>query len=641
MDFFQSQDRARRNTGLLLGLYFAAVISIVLLMNVLVFFLAGFQDSYIAATQQVAYDWQVFVGVSVVVIALVGLGSLYRIHSLSQGGQSVAEMLDGALLVDAQGDIRKRQLLNIVEEMAIASGTPVPPVYLIPDQAINAFAAGYSPGDAVIGITQGALENLNRDQLQGVVAHEFSHILNGDMRLNIRLMGVLYGILLLAVVGRIILFSARGGRSSKRDNGAAWVLAIGLGMFALGYVGKLFGTLIKAAVSRQREFLADASAVQFTRHPAGISGALKRIGGYEQGSILQNPESEEMSHAFFCGGVSFAFGALTSTHPPLAERIKRLEPEWSGDYLSENVPESSASRGKQGVATSSAVGGLVAGFGAQSQHSAGQKIDAEHVLNTMGHPDATQLNLARQLIAAIPDALAVAAREPYSARAVVYLLLLDADAKIRDQQLTHLAAIADGNVMQCLQAMLPLRDQLVPAVRLPLLELTMPALRQLTQGQYVVFKDNIDALIRADQKMSLSEWALQKFVSKHLGEAFDRYQRRAGKKTLSAVREHCSMLLSMLAYSDATSSTEPDVVFAKGRYQLDIEVSLLPRESMSLEALNVSVDALTDLRPLLKPRLLKACITTITADGIATPVEIELVRTVADTLDCPMPPISF
>jgi uncharacterized tellurite resistance protein B-like protein len=169
----------------------------------------------------------------------------------------------------------------------------------------------------------------------------------------------------------------------------------------------------------------------------------------------------------------------------------------------------------------------------------------------------------------------------------------------------------------------------------------MPALRQLTQGQYVVFKDNIDALIRADQKMSLSEWALQKFVSKHLGEAFDRHQRRAGKKTLSAVREHCSMLLSMLAYSDATSSTEPDVVFAKGRYQLDIEVSLLPRERMSLEALNVSVDALTDLRPLLKPRLLKACIATITADGIATPVEIELVRTVADTLDCPMPPISF
>lgn len=641
MDFFQSQDRARRNTGLLLGLYVAAVVSIILLMNVLVFFAAGFQDSAAMATQQVAYDWRVFVGISVVVVALVGLGSLYRIHSLSQGGQTVAEMLDGALLVDAQGDIRKRRLLNIVEEMAIASGTPVPPVYLIPDQAINAFAAGYSPGDAVIGITQGALENLNRDQLQGVIAHEFSHILNGDMRLNIRLMGVLYGILLLAVVGRIILFSARGGRSSKRDNGAAWVLAIGIGMFALGYVGKLFGTLIKAAVSRQREFLADASAVQFTRYPAGISGALKRIGGYEQGSILQNPESEEMSHAFFCGGVSFAFGALTSTHPPLAERIKRLEPSWDGDYLSQNVPESNVERDTQGADSGSAASGLVAGFGAQSQHSRGQKVNPEHVFNTMGHPDATQLSLARQLIAAIPDALADSAREPYSARAVVYLLLLDADVIIRDRQLTNLTASADRNVMQRLHDLLPLREQLVPAIRLPLLELTMPALRQLTHAQYVLFKANIDALIRADQKMGLSEWALQKFVSKHLGEAFDRHQRRAGNKRYPAVRKDCALLLSMLAYSDATSGTEPSVAFGKGREHLDIDISLLPRESMSLELLNVSVDALTGLQPLLKPRLLKACIATITADGVATPVEIELVRTVADTLDCPMPPISF
>jgi Zn-dependent protease with chaperone function len=181
-------------------------------------------------------------------------------------------MLDGVLLVDAQGDVKKRRRLNIVEEMAIASGTPVPPVYLIPGQAINTFAAGYSPGDAVIGISLVALENLNRDQLQEVIAHEFSHILNGDMRLNIRLMGVLYGILL---------------------------RAIGPGMFALGYIGKFFGTLIKAAVSSQRDFLADASAVQITRHPAGISGALKRIGEYEQVAILQNPESEEMSHAFF------------------------------------------------------------------------------------------------------------------------------------------------------------------------------------------------------------------------------------------------------------------------------------------------------------------------------------------------------
>jgi len=224
----------------------------------------------------------------------------------------IAELIDGELLVNAQGDLNKQKLLNVVEEMAIASGTPVPPVYLIGDPAINAFAAGYSPGDAVIGVTYGAMENLNRDQLQGVIAHEFSHILNGDMRLNIRLIGILYGILMLALLGRTILSGSRGrGRTS------AGVLAFGAGLMVVGYLGQFFGDLIKAAVSRQREFLADASAVQFTRNREGIAGALKRIGGYKDGSILQHPESAQLSHTFFSEGVSFSFASLMATHPPL------------------------------------------------------------------------------------------------------------------------------------------------------------------------------------------------------------------------------------------------------------------------------------------------------------------------------------
>ncbi|MDB9917980.1 M48 family metallopeptidase [Pseudomonadales bacterium] len=624
MDFFQHQDKARRNTKLLLALYAAAVISIVLLTNLLVIVVSGFFDSASLMASSEGYDWGLFLMVSMLVILLIGLGSLYRIHSLSKGGSVIAEMLDGQLLIDPHGSLEKRRLLNVVEEMAIAAGTPVPPVYIIPDESINAFAAGYSPGDAIIGVTEGALQNLSRDQLQGVIAHEFSHILNGDMRLNIRLMGVLYGILMLAVIGRIVLNGSRFRSSSKR-NGSA-ILAVGLGLLILGYLGKFFGALIKAAVSRQREYLADASAVQFTRYPRGISGALKRIGGYPQGTVLANPESEEISHAFFCSGVNFAFGALMSTHPPLADRIKRLEPNWNGEYLTHNEPDQSLPTEGAGPLLSSFAGAAI-------------RINADAVFQTMGQPGGAQLSHARSLLALIPNELLNAARETFSARAIVYLLLLDQDTAVRQRQLNLLQNAADAAVLQRLHEILPLFPAIEPIMRLPLLEIAMPALRQMTRVQYEAFKTNIHELVIADQKMSLSEWALQKFVTKHLGEAFDGAHRRPKYKGYAAVRDQCAQLLSVLAYTDVTSTTDPQVAFAVGQELLGLDIELVDKTSLSLNNLNACIDTLAELRPLLKPRLLKACVATITADGIATPVEVELVRTVADSLDCPMPPV--
>jgi Zn-dependent protease with chaperone function len=631
MDFFQSQDRARRNTKLLLGLYVAAVVCIILLTNVLVLMVGGLQTSASMGGAETGFSWGLFLGVSLLVVMMVGLGSAYRIHALSKGGSVVAEMLDGELLLDAGGDLEKRRLLNVVEEMALAAGTPVPPVYLIPDAAINAFAAGYSPGDAVIGITQGALHNLNRDQLQGVVAHEFSHILNGDMRLNIRLMGVLYGILMLAVVGRLVLHGSRGRSSSKRDGGGA-ILAIGLGLLVLGYVGKFFGSLIKAAVSRQREYLADASAVQFTRYPAGISGALKRIGGYEAGSVLQHPESEELSHAFFSSGVSFAFGSLMSTHPPLEERIRRLDPGWDGGYITQVMPDRSESAPKPEVA------GMASGFAGGGVHT-GVRINAEQVFDAMGQPGAAQLAEARHVLAAIPQALLSAARQTYSARALVYLLLLDQVPSVRAVQMAHLAGAADATVVDALNKMLAQAAGIELFMRLPLLEIAMPALRQLSHRQYTVFMANIDVLIRADKKLGLGEWALQKYVSKHLGEAFEQRHRAPRHLDLAVVRDDCARLLSVLAYTDATSTTVPAEAFAMGQAQLGMAMVLLAKADLGARALDAAVDNLAELRPLLKPRLLKACIATITADGIATAQEVELVRTIADALDCPMPPI--
>lgn len=619
MDFFSSQDHARRKTKLLLVLFVLAVLSIILLTNLLLIVVASFGNTAAMAQGGVRYSWETFLLVSLVVVGVVGLGSVYRVLSLAKGGEAVADMMGGKLLLEPGDDLRKRRLLNIVEEMAIASGTPVPPVYVIADDAINAFAAGFSPSDAVIGITEGAINNLDRDQLQGVIAHEFSHILNGDMRLNIRLMGVLFGIVMLAVIGRIILSP---GRISRRDGGAAIALA-GLGLFVLGYLGKFFGTLIKAAVSRQREFLADASAVQFTRNPQGIAGALKRIGGYSPGSVVADGHSEEISHAFFAEGVKFRFASLTSTHPPLDVRIRRIDPRWDGNFQSgppTPVPESEAAA-------------LTSGF------VAGGSSSTAHALDDIGHPKPEQLDLARGLIAAIPARLSEAAHEPCSARALVYLVLLDTDPLVRSRQIDHLAESADPFVFSRFQALLQDHGSVAPGMRLPLIEMALPALRQLSRDQYARVKDNIAALIRADNRVGLSEWALQKYLTRNLEAALEGRPPVLKQLNLPQLGNECGVLLSMLAYADASTHGEPERAFDAGRGALGLAITLAPKNQLALGRLNEAVDRLARLHPLQKPKLLKACIATVAADQVVVAVEEELVRAIADALDCPMPPL--
>ncbi|MCS5585744.1 MAG: M48 family metallopeptidase [Pseudomonadales bacterium] len=623
MDFFEAQNLARRNTRFLLLLFLLAVASLIILTNLLIFVFVNFQDSAHIAMGQYYFSWEVFFTSTCGVVLLITLASLFRLLSLRKGGAVIAELMDGELLVNAQGDLNKHKLLNVVEEMAIASGTPVPPVYLIGDPAINAFAAGYSPGDAVIGVTHGAMENLTRDQLQGVIAHEFSHILNGDMRLNIRLMGILYGILMLALVGRTIL---RGVRVRGRGRGRAGttILVLGAGLMMVGYLGQFFGNLIKAAVSRQREFLADASAVQFTRNPEGIADALKRIGGYKIGSVLQHPESAEISHTFFSEGVSFSFASLMATHPPLPERIKRIEPLWNGGFLESTPPEPPTSAGStEGVM----------GF------SSSVNIDADEVLNHIGNPQQSQVDLARQIIAALPDDYTAAAREPYSARALVYLLMLNQSNEARTQQLSHLKASSDLGVYDALEELISHEHLLNPEMKLPLLEIALPTLRQLSYAQYKMFMANLNVLIRADGRVGLSEWAVLKMISKHLGEVFEAKHTRVRHDTLESVRSHCEVLLSLLAYCDKQSGVSPDVAFVAGKSELGLEVQLKDKKDLNFKKMNAALDALAELHPLRKPKLIKACIKTISADQVVSVIESELLRTIADTLECPMPPM--
>ena len=645
MDFFKSQDIARKNTGRLVVFFSLAVLLLIVMTNLVVMLAFGYLNArdLSSDTHFILFDWEIFFKVGVVVVAVVALGSLYKIRSLAGGGARVAEMMEGELIIDGSDDINKKKILNVVEEMAIASGMPVPPVYLINEQGINAFAAGYSPSDAVIGITRGAIETLSRDQLQGVIAHEFSHIFNGDMRLNIRLIGILHGITVIGVIGYYMLRTSSRSRRSKNGGG---LVGLGIGLMVIGYAGTFFGNLIKAGVSRQREYLADASAVQFTRSRDGIAGALKRIGGNTFGSVLTNPNAAEISHTLFCQGVTGFLNGLFATHPPLERRIQRIQPDWNGkydassaadDYKHEDIGDGTIEY--DGQVQGKAREATITGKETMSTIAAVMASDA--IFEQIGQPTSSHLGYAHEIMAGIPDVLVKAVHEPYSARAVIYFLVLDEDEEIRGKQLRHLELSADIKVYEETTRLIRQTSGLRTEHRLPLVEMALSTLRQLTKTQYNLFKENLVVLIKADDKISLSEWAIQKIVFHHLDAVFGRKSISMHQyKSLVQTRYSCSVLLSILVYSTTQDGLSQQGVFNKAKQELgNIDITFLLKNRLDLGKLNKALNDLVQLKPLVKPRLLKACAACIIADKQISPVEAELFRAISDTLDCPMPPL--
>ena len=630
MNFFQHQQQARTSTRKLVVLFGLAVLSLVVMTNLLVMFAFGFLDSEMQTTAGLAMviDWQLIGAVSIVVLSVIFVGSVYKISSLSSGGTAVAEMLGGKLLSHGGNDPDKQKVLNVVEEMAIASGTPVPPVYLMEEAGINAFAAGFTPSDAVIGVTRGTIETLDREQLQGVIAHEFSHIHNGDMRLNIRLIGILHGILVLGIIG---YFMMRSGAHSRK-NGAG-VAGLGLGLMVIGYAGTFFGNMIKAAVSRQREFLADASAVQFTRNPDGISGALINIGASEYGSTIENPEASEISHCLFSAGMSSFYSGLFATHPPLEERIKRVKPSWDGVFVAnkpkpkadvvDDKAKSDLDDKKRNIGVAAAV--ILAG--------------AEQLSQT-GQAEQVHLQAAIKLLDDLPSAFAKAVREPYGARAVIYTLLIDdSDVDIYRRQLSHIKYNADSGVPQQVTKLLDIREQLTTEMRLPLIELALPSLRQLSVPQYELFKSIVERLIEIDGRISFSEWILKKLVFHHLDRVFDKAS--AGTRqyvSKSKVVNEISLLLSVMAQIDTQNNLTNQQAFdAAKEYMVGIEVSLVSEDDINFVKLEAALSKLNHLVPLDKSELLEACAATLTADGKVSIKEAELYRAISEVLDCPAP----
>lgn len=622
MDFFTAQDHARRNTGRLVLFFLLAVLSLIILTNLLVMLVFGFLElNSIDPEGGLVFDWKVFSIVSGVVLAVVTGGTLYKTSKLSGGGDAVARMFGGKPVFSDDTDLDNRKLVNVVEEMAIASGTPVPQVYILDEPGINAFAAGFTSSDAVIAVTRGAVRNLNREQLQGVVAHEFSHILNGDMRLNVRLVGILHGILLIGLIGGQIL---RGtSRSARRGSGSA--ILLGLGLLVIGYAGTFFGNLIKAAVSRQREFLADAAAVQFTRNPDGIGGALLQIGGHSRGSLLFHKKSEEMSHALFGQGVKNSFSQLFATHPPLPERIKRILPSWNGLFPKERIPENLAPQPSARLAGNEVAAGL----------------SGAAVTEQIGRPDSRHLQRARMLLKSIEEPLLKVGRDPFTARAALLFLVLDDNEEIRIKQLQQLKGEASRGVYPEIQRLLRTETVISREQRLALAELALPALRRLSEQEAQLFMQNLSTIIRADGRITLFEWCLFRVTAQFIDDFFKKTAKTDQHliSNLEQVKNECAVILTMLVKTARHVGVKNSEVFHLASAAAGLEIEPVTGKNLNLSRLDRSLKVLRKLKPKAKAKLIQSCVVCVEADGRIEPIEYELLRAVAASLAVPMPPL--
>ncbi|MDP3071497.1 MAG: M48 family metallopeptidase [Opitutaceae bacterium] len=652
MDFFEAQARAKQRTARLLVMFALAVAGMIAAGYFAAIWLLQFAGEESSAHSlygrldprgQSLALWQpdVLGLVAAGTLLVVGLASLFKWLQFSGGGRTVAESVGGRQVDPHTTEFRERRLLNVVEEMAIASGTPMPAVYVLDDEpAINAFAAGLTTSDAVVAVTRGTLEKLNREELQGVVGHEFSHILNGDMRLNLRLAATIFGILAIGLAGRGLLWGLRYSRvrSGRDKNGGGFIMVlIGLGvaLLVIGYVGYFFGRLIQAAVSRQREFLADASAVQFTRNPGGLSGALKKIGGLALGSSLQTSKGAAIGHFFFAQAFRSSFGGLWATHPPLDERIRAIDPRFDGTMIDapqvvDVARESFVSAGLAPARPSAPPPPLPTGAALAGVAAAGTLTPAA-------------IENAHDLLEATPDRLRLAAQTTGEARLLAYGLLLADDPARRAQQRQIISRHAGAETLRQLAELEPHLAQLRPEQRLPLLQIALPALRAIPAVSLGAFLETLDELVHADESVSPFEFALQKLVSRTL----ELGQRPGGAieqiHSFNAVIGEISTVLSVLARASTTDAASASQAFATGAAQLKIlegQLQFAPESAATFAALDTALDRLATASLPIKRRTLVAAAHTVTADGRLLVAEAELLRAIAAALDVPMPPLA-
>jgi len=617
VDFFARQAAARGQTRWLVVSFILALLAVALALDLVLFtFLASSRAHGVdidplgfAASNPGAAIFS-----TLLVMGVLGLASVYKSVELRGGGGVVARSLGGVLVDPDTRDIQRKRLLNVVSEMAIASGVPMPEVYVLEQEgAINAFAAGHTPANAAVTVTQGALDRLNRDQLQGVIGHEFSHILNGDMRLNVQLMGWVFGLFVVGLIGRLILnFSPR----DRRNNNNA-IVVLGLAVMVLGYVGMFCGRLLQAAVSRQRERLADASGVQFTRNPQGLKEALIKIAATPEGSALATPQAEQAAHMFFAEGLHRVF----ATHPPLLERIRELDPQFDESEIARVAAQMERETPVR-AQTSAPDAVPVPGPGA-----ALASISA--LTGTMATEYAQQ---------SVPEVVREF-QSPGRAQAFVVALLLSQEPAVRQRQLTLLGQKLSAGNFAFIQQIAPTVDAIDPMQRLPALQQVFPALRRVPVPQRKALAALADELIYADARIDAFEFSLARLLETLLR---DELEARVphGTVSLEAAQEQVHILFASLAQLGAENEHDARIAYEAG---MTVVLPMRPPEYVPLRdwarQLSAALPRLEQLEPFAKKRLIDGLVKTITTDDVMTQAESELLRTVCALLHCPLPPL--
>lgn len=634
MNFFEYQEQARRQTRWLVFLFILAVVIIIFVIDLAILVAFGVlnteQQQSLFTLQSLQANGSTLLVGALVTAGVIAVASLFKTAALRSGGGKVARDLGGVLVEADARDPLRRRLYNVVEEIALASGIPVPEIYVLEQESgINAFAAGFTPADAAVAVTRGALEKLNRGELQGVIAHEFSHIFNGDMRLNIRLMGALFGILMLSLIGRRVLHGSYYVGRSKNSNGGAIVL-VAVAVMLVGYIGLFFGRWIKSAVSRQREYLADASAVQFTRDPDGIAGALKKIAIYSDASYL-NVETEEVSHMLFGNGEQMS---MFSTHPPLNERIRRIDKSFKPDDLIQLAK----SIQRQGQAETEKTARQ-----AKETKSGGRGMfDAENLVDQIGHPDFSRILMASALAASIPEEISQAAHSNQWATEVLFYCLMDGNEEIREQQLLFVAQNMGTDSETRVRGLLSAAPNLAREQRLPLLEISIPELKRRPPDHVSKVLATVKLLNQADGQTDVFEYLMAKIIAQHLWESTNPHQvRLSGKASMSQVIDKALDVIAVLAlHGNADKATAESAYRAgSGLLGADTAVPMSAIEDWS-KAMDKSLPALDQLKPADKEKLVKALLATVMADNKIAVAEMELLRVICSMIHVPLPMVT-
>jgi Zn-dependent protease with chaperone function len=644
MDFFAQQAKVRRSSRWLVFLFALAVLAVVAAVDVVVLVVAGF-----GKTEQgpLGMDPGTLALISFGVLMLIGLASTVRTLSLRGGGATVARHMGATAVSPDTNNPAWRKLRNVIEEIAIASSVPVPDIFVLESEpGINAFAAGFTPSDAAVCVTQGCLDRLTRDELQGVIAHEFSHVLNGDMRLNIRLMGLLFGILVIGIVGRILMYS--GGRVRSRKGNTAYVALIGLGLLVVGYVGFFFGRLIQAAVARSRESLADASAVQFTRQTRGIAGALKKIAAMAEGSQLSAANSQEVAHMLF--GEPGAFSSLFATHPPLPERIRALGVPYDEKEIEQLARAwMQPQRARHGEDGSASISGFVPAFATGSPAATPHvslprtdrplQVDADHVAGRVGRPQVHDMHAAGHLQRQLPDALRQAAHDASGALELVLALAVSENAHVRDTQLLQVDSGFGSGTAEGVEALLPPLSILHPMLHLPLVALAFPQLKRQPRPKLQSLQDTLQAMIHADQRVDLHEYSLIKLLRLMLADALDPSGGFVpGSKRLRQVQADYATLCAIVASQGHADSEAARRAWARGMHEALPNAHtefVVPGDWQA--SLDQALERIDRIRPLDKQLVVRGLTQVVVEDQEVNVAEAELLRVICASLHCPLP----